>query len=106
MRIAREEIFGPVLSVMAYDTLDDAIAEANDTVYGLASYLQSKVRANAQAVARKMRTGNVYINYPAWDSGVPFGGYKQSGNGREYAEYGLDEFTEINSVAGYEATPK
>ena len=57
----------------------------------------------AREVAARMRTGNVYINYPAWDAGLPFGGYKQSGNGREYAEYGLDDFLEIKGIAGYEA---
>ena len=94
MRIAREEIFGPVLSIMPYDTIDDAVSEANDTVYGLASYVQSKDLAKAREVARKMRSGCVYINYPAWDVGLPFGGYKQSGNGREYAEFGLEDFLE------------
>lgn len=103
MRIAREEIFGPVLSLMAYDSLDDAVEEANNTVYGLASYLQTKDLKKGREVARKMRSGNVYINYPAWDTSLPFGGYKQSGNGREYAEYGLEDFTEIKGIAGYEA---
>ena len=103
MRIAQEEIFGPVLSIMGYEALDDAVDEANNTVYGLASYLQSKDRAKAREVARLMRSGNVYINYPTWDAGLPFGGYKQSGNGREYAEYGLEDFTEIKGIAGYEA---
>ena len=103
MRIAQEEIFGPVLSIMAYDALSEAVDEANNTVYGLASYLQSRDRAKAREVARQMRSGNVYINYPTWDAGLPFGGYKQSGNGREYAEYGLEDFTEIKGIAGYEA---
>jgi len=103
MRIAQEEIFGPVLSIMGYEVLDDAISEANNTVYGLASYLQAKDRAKAREVAKLMRSGNVYINYPTWDAGLPFGGYKQSGNGREYAEYGIEDFTEIKGIAGYEA---
>ena len=103
MRIAREEIFGPVLSIMAYDTIDDAVREANDTVYGLAAYVQSKDLAKAREVARKMRAGCVYINYPAWDVGLPFGGYKQSGNGREYAEFGLEDFLEVKGIGGYEA---
>ena len=102
MRIAREEIFGPVLSILPYDDLEEAITEANDTVYGLAAYLQSKDRTKAQAVARRMRAGLVYINYPAWDPGMPFGGYKQSGNGREYGVYGLEEFTEIKGIVGYD----
>ena len=103
MRIAREEIFGPVLSIMPYDTVEDAIRLANDTSYGLASYIQAKDAAKAQATARRMRTGNVHINYPAWDAGMPFGGYKQSGNGREYAEYGLEDFLEIKGILGFEA---
>jgi aldehyde dehydrogenase (NAD+) len=103
MRIAREEIFGPVLSILPYDTVEQAIERANDTVYGLASYLQTKDIAKAREVSRRMRSGNVYINYPAWDAGLPFGGYKQSGNGREYAEYGLDDFLEIKGIAGYAA---
>jgi aldehyde dehydrogenase (NAD+) len=103
MRIAREEIFGPVLAIMPYETIDEVVDRANDTVYGLASYLQSKDQKRAQEVARRMRSGNVYINYPAWDAGMPFGGYKQSGNGREYAEYGLEDFMEIKGIVGYEA---
>jgi aldehyde dehydrogenase (NAD+) len=103
MRIAREEIFGPVLSIMPYDSVDQAVEIANDTVYGLASYIQSKDLNRAREIARQMRTGNVHINYAAWDAGLPFGGYKQSGNGREYAEYGLEDFTEIKGIAGYEA---
>ncbi len=103
MRIAREEIFGPVLSILPYDSVEQAVEEANDTVYGLASYIQAADIEKARAVATRMRTGNVYINYPAWDAGLPFGGYKQSGNGREYAEYGLEDFLEIKGIAGYEA---
>ena len=103
MRIAREEIFGPVLSILPYDSVEQAVELANDTPYGLASYVQSKDIAKAREVAGQMRTGNVYINYPAWDAGSPFGGYKQSGNGREYAEYGLEEFLEIKGIVGYQA---
>jgi len=103
MRIAREEIFGPVLSILPYDSVEEAIEQANDTPYGLASYIQAKDIAKAREVAAKMRTGNVHINYPAWDAGMPFGGYKQSGNGREYAEYGLEDFLEIKGILGYEA---
>ena len=103
MRIAKEEIFGPVLSILPYDTVDEVIEEANNTVYGLASYIQSKDLKKARELASLMRTGNVHINYPAWDAGVPFGGYKQSGNGREYAEYGLEDFLEIKGILGYEA---
>jgi aldehyde dehydrogenase (NAD+) len=103
MRIAKEEIFGPVISLMTYKTEAEVIAEANNTVYGLASYVQSKDRARAQAVAKKMRTGNVYINYPGGDLNAPFGGYKQSGNGREWGQWGLEEFLEIKGIVGYEA---
>ena len=103
MRIAREEIFGPVLAIMPYDSVDAVVAEANDTPYGLASYVQSKDLGKAREIASLMRTGNVHINYPAWDAGMPFGGYKQSGNGREYAEYGLEDFLEIKGILGYEA---
>ena len=103
MRIAREEIFGTVLSIVPYDDVDEAVRQANATVYGLASYLQAKDIGKARAVARRMRTGNVHINYPTPDLGVPFGGYRQSGNGREYAEYGLEDFLEIKGVLGYGA---
>jgi aldehyde dehydrogenase (NAD+) len=103
MRIAREEIFGPVLAILPYDSVEQAVEQANDTVYGLASYIQTKDIEKAREVASRMRTGNVHINYPAWDAGMPFGGYKQSGNGREYAEYGLDDFLEIKGILGYAA---
>jgi aldehyde dehydrogenase (NAD+) len=103
MRIAKEEIFGPVLALMTYKTDDEVIAEANNTVYGLASYVQSADRKRAQAVAKKMRSGNVYINYPPGDLNAPFGGYKQSGNGREWGQWGLEEFLEIKGIVGFEA---
>jgi aldehyde dehydrogenase (NAD+) len=103
MRIAKEEIFGPVISILTYKSDEEVIAEANNTVYGLASYVQSKDRARAQAVAKKMRSGNVYINYPPGDMNAPFGGYKQSGNGREWGQWGLEEFLEIKGIVGYEA---
>jgi aldehyde dehydrogenase (NAD+) len=101
MRIAREEIFGPVLSILPYDDLETVIDEANSTVYGLAAYVQSKDIALARKVASRMRAGNVYINYPATNPDMPFGGYKQSGNGRECAEFGLEEFLEIKGIRGY-----
>jgi aldehyde dehydrogenase (NAD+) len=103
MTIAREEIFGPVLSILSYDSEEEVIELANDTVYGLAAYIQTGDLARGRKVAAKMRAGTVYINYPAWDAGAPFGGYKQSGNGREYADFGLTEFLEIKGVVGYGA---
>ena len=102
MTIAREEIFGPVLSILPYETEEEAIAIANDTVYGLAAYVQSGSRDHARAVARQLRAGSVYVNGPAWDLFAPFGGYKQSGNGREYADWGIHDFTEIKGVCGWE----
>jgi aldehyde dehydrogenase (NAD+) len=103
MRIAKEEIFGPVLSIMPYESEDQAIRLANDTPYGLAAYVQSADIERARRVARQLRAGAIQINYPAWDAGAPFGGYKQSGNGREYAEFGLAEFLEIKGMIGYGA---
>lgn len=103
MTIAREEIFGPVLSILPYQSEDEVVQRANDTPYGLASYVQSGSLDRARKVAAQMRSGNVYINYPAWDAGAPFGGYKQSGNGREYADFGLEEFLEIKGTVGYAA---
>ena len=101
MAIAREEIFGPVLVIMAYDTQAQAIEIANDTVYGLAAYVQSADLHRARQVARQLRAGQVNINYPAWDTHAPFGGYKQSGNGREYADWGIHDFLEIKGLVGY-----
>jgi aldehyde dehydrogenase (NAD+) len=101
MTIAREEIFGPVLSVLPYTDEEQAIAIANDTVYGLAAYVQSADIDHARRVAARMRAGSVYLNYPEWDTFAPFGGYKQSGNGREYADFGIHDFLEIKGVVGY-----
>jgi aldehyde dehydrogenase (NAD+) len=103
MRIAREEVFGPVLAILPYDSVDDVVRMANDTVYGLSSYVQSSDLAQARKVAAQMRAGDVRINYPAWDWGAPFGGYKQSGNGREYSAFGLEEFLETKAIIGYAA---
>jgi aldehyde dehydrogenase (NAD+) len=103
MTIAREEIFGPVLAILPYVDEAEAVRLANDTVYGLAAYVQSADPERARRVAAQMRAGNVFLNYPAWDSGAPFGGYKQSGNGREYGKWALDEFLETKAVVGYEA---
>ncbi len=102
-RIAREEIVGPVLSILTYEEEEQVIGMANDTVYGLAAYVQSSDLGHARRVAARMRAGNVHINYPAWDSAAPSGGYKQSGNGREYADFSLAEFLETKAVIGYAA---
>jgi acyl-CoA reductase-like NAD-dependent aldehyde dehydrogenase len=103
MTIAREEIFGPVLTVLPYRDEAEVIQMANDTVYGLAAYVQSSSLDHARKVASQMRAGNVHLNYPAGDNAAPFGGYKQSGNGREYGKWGLEEFLEVKAVIGYEA---
>jgi aldehyde dehydrogenase (NAD+) len=101
MTIAREEIFGPVLVIQAYEHLPHAIEMANDSVFGLAAYVQSADRQKAREVALQLRAGSVYLNYPNWDAGAPFGGYKQSGNGREYAEWGLEAFLETKGIVGW-----
>ena len=100
MTIAREEIFGPVLVLIPYDTLDEAIRVGNDTEYGLAAYVSGPLD-EARAVARRLRAGTVNLNYPAWDTAAPFGGYKQSGNGREYGAYGIHDFCEVKAVVGW-----
>ncbi|RNC68489.1 MAG: aldehyde dehydrogenase family protein [Desulfuromonadales bacterium] len=98
MTIAREEIFGPVLSIMAYRDEDDAVRIANDTIYGLAGGVWSGDVKRAEGVARRLRTGQVEINGGAFNILAPFGGYKQSGHGRELGKYGLEEFLEIKSI--------
>jgi aldehyde dehydrogenase (NAD+) len=103
MAIARDEIFGPVLSILPYRDEDDAVAMANDSVFGLAAYVQSGDLERARRVAFRLRAGSVHINYPKWDAGAPFGGYKQSGNGREYGEWGLEAFLEVKGIVGYGA---
>ena len=103
MTIAREEIFGPVLSILPYDDEDDAVRIANDTSYGLSGYVSSADLARARRVAARLRTGMVHINGASLDSMAPFGGYKQSGNGREWGPHGMDEFLEVKSIYGYEA---
>ena len=102
MTIAREEIFGPVLSIIAYDDIDEAIRIANDTPYGLSGYLSCADLDAARRIAAQMRTGMVHINGAFLDSAAPFGGYKQSGNGREWGHHGIDEFLELKSIYGYE----
>jgi aldehyde dehydrogenase (NAD+) len=103
MTVSREEIFGPVLAIIPYDDVDHAITIANDTVYGLAAYVQGTDPALVGRVARAMRAGQVQINAPAWDLFAPFGGYKQSGNGREYADWGIHDFCEVKALVGYQA---
>lgn len=100
MTIAREEIFGPVLSILPYETEADAIAMANDTVYGLSGYVQSGDINHARKVASQLRTGNVHLNGAGVDLNAPFGGYKQSGTGREWGEFGFEEFLEVKAVMG------
>ncbi|MEP1571908.1 aldehyde dehydrogenase family protein [Roseibium album] len=100
MSVARNEIFGPVLVMIPFETEDEAIEMANDTPYGLAAYIQTGSPERAKRVSRKLRAGSVYINGAAPDWDVPFGGYKQSGNGREYGEFGLEDFLELKSITG------
>jgi aldehyde dehydrogenase (NAD+) len=104
MTIAREEIFGPVLVIIPYDTEEEAIAIANDTPYGLAAYVQGS-EERARKVARKLRAGNVHINGAFGAMGTPFGGYKQSGLGREGGKFGLEEFLEVKAAIGWEPKP-
>ena len=103
MRIAREEIFGPVLSMIPFKDIDDAIAIANDTPYGLAAYLFTSDLDKARAVARRLRAGSVHINGAGQGYMEPFGGFKQSGNGRECGSYGLLDFLELKSINGFYA---
>ena len=104
MAIAQEEIFGPVLTIIPFDTEEEAIKIANETIYGLSGYVSSENIENAKSVASKLRTGMVHINNAPGDQSAPFGGYKMSGNGREWGEFGLEDFLEIKSVMG--AIPK
>ncbi len=103
MTIMREEIFGPVLSMMPFDTEEEAIEIANDTVYGLTNYVQTTDPEKARRVARELRTGMVDMNGQARGSGSPFGGMKQSGNGREGGKWGLEEFVEVRAIGGWPA---
>jgi acyl-CoA reductase-like NAD-dependent aldehyde dehydrogenase len=98
MTIAREEIFGPVLSILPYDTEEDAIAIANDTSYGLAGGVWSADRERALRVARRLRTGQVDVNGARFNPMAPFGGYKRSGIGREFGKYGLDEYLQVKAI--------
>jgi acyl-CoA reductase-like NAD-dependent aldehyde dehydrogenase len=101
MRIAQEEIFGPVVAIQPYADEEDAVRIANATVYGLSSHVQSGDQDAARRFARRIRAGQVHINFPAWSGYAPFGGYKMSGNGREYGVYGLEEYLEVKGILGY-----
>lgn len=101
MRIAQEEIFGPVLCLIGYETDDDAVAIANGTVFGLTAYVQSADIERARKIARRLRAGSVLLNYAPVDPNGPFGGFKQSGNGREYGRFGFEEFLEVKGMVGY-----
>lgn len=101
MSIVSEEIFGPVLIIMPYRDVDEAISIANDSEYGLAAYVQSRSVERSRAVARRLRAGSVFLNNPAWDVMAPFGGYKKSGNGREGGPHALAEYLETKAVVGH-----
>ena len=101
MRVAQEEVFGPVLSILKFDTIEEAIEIANDTPYGLTNYIQTLDDEKRRHVARRVRSGMVETNGKGFAQGSPFGGYKQSGNGREGGIYGLEEFLEVKAVSGW-----
>jgi len=101
MRIAQEEIFGPVLSVTPYDSVDEAVEIANGTVYGLGAHVHGQDPRAACAIAARIRAGQVLVNSPAWNPHAPFGGYKRSGNGREYGVAGLEEYLETKAILGF-----
>jgi aldehyde dehydrogenase (NAD+) len=103
MTIAREEIFGPVLCILPYHTEDDAVKIANDTPYGLAAYVWSRDNIRARRVGNRIRAGQVALNGASGDMQTPFGGFKMSGNGREYGEFGLRDFLEVKAVIGVDA---
>jgi aldehyde dehydrogenase (NAD+) len=100
MTISKEEIFGPVLSMITYENIDDAVAIANDTEYGLAAYVSGENKETLTSIARRLRAGQIHINYGSAGPDAPFGGFKQSGNGREKAEWGLEEFLEVKAIMG------
>ncbi len=102
MRIAREEIFGPVLSIIPFENENEAISIVNETSYGLGNYVQTQDNIKAKRVARKFRSGGVYINGKSADPGTPFGGYRQSGNGREGGNWGLEEYLEVKTICGWQ----
>ncbi|KMO20173.1 aldehyde dehydrogenase family protein [Methylobacterium platani] len=101
MAIAQEEIFGPVLAILPYDTVEEAIAIANDTIYGLGAHVHGTDLDQVRRVASQIRAGQVHLNAPDWDPQAPFGGYKRSGNGREYGREGMEEYLETKAILGY-----
>ena len=101
MQIAKKEIFGPVLSIIPFETEEEAIRITNDTEYGLGNYLQTDDKEKAKRVAKKLRSGCVYINGHSTDSGTPFGGFRQSGNGREGGIWGMEEYLEVKTISGW-----
>ena len=103
MIIAREEIFGPVMAILPYDTLEQAIEVGNDTPYGLAAYIQGTDPAVISDVAGRLRAGQVILNGASLDPMAPFGGFKQSGNGREWGDHAFAEFLETKAVMGLAA---
>ena len=101
MQIAKSEIFGPVLSIIPFDNEEEAVQIVNDTEYGLGNYIQTSDMEKARRVAKKLRSGVVYINGHSMDSGTPFGGFRQSGNGREGGKWGLEEYLEVKTITGW-----
>ena len=98
MRVAKEEIFGPVLSIIPFETEEEAIKIVNETEYGLGNYVQTEDKEKAKRVSKKLKAGTIYVNGNGADPGAPFGGYKQSGNGREGGVWGLHEFLEVKTI--------
>lgn len=101
MRVAQEEIFGPVLVIIPYGDVEEAVEIANDTIFGLGGHVHGTDIEQARDVARRIRTGQVHINNPTWDPHAPFGGYKRSGNGREYGAFGFEEYLEVKAILGF-----
>ena len=100
MIVAKEEIFGPVLSIIGYDNEEEAINIANDSNYGLSGYISTESLEKAKEISSKIRTGMIHINYASVDQSLPFGGYKMSGNGREWGEYGIEDYLELKAIIG------
>ena len=101
MRIANEEIFGPVISILPFENEEEAISISNDTTYGLTNYIQTKDKEKAHRIAKQLRSGMVEMNGRGFTGGTPFGGYKQSGNGREGGSWGLEEYLEVKTISGW-----